>query len=124
MIGMGSGMAAECILAHGARTSAYAPRHEARRSQGAGHRRSKRDRRGDRAPARGRGGERRDRRLDAGAGEVAEEVGGEAVQLDVTEVASVAAVVEALGPFEVLVNNAGTDEFGFFTRPTRVFGSG
>jgi 2-hydroxycyclohexanecarboxyl-CoA dehydrogenase len=51
-----------------------------------------------------------------GAGKVASEVGGEAVGLDVTEVASAAAVVEQLGPFEILVNNAGTDEFGFFTQ--------
>ena len=53
---------------------------------------------------------------EEGAGKVAGEVGGEAVQLDVTEPASAAAVVEALGPFEVLVNNAGMDEFGFFTQ--------
>jgi 2-hydroxycyclohexanecarboxyl-CoA dehydrogenase len=53
---------------------------------------------------------------EEGAREVADEVGGEAVQLDVTEVASAAAVVEALGPFEVLINNAGMDEFGFFTQ--------
>ena len=50
-----------------------------------------------------------------GAREVAGEFGGEAVGLDVTEAASVAAVVEELGPFEILVNNAGMDEFGFFT---------
>ena len=53
---------------------------------------------------------------EEGAGKVAGEIGGEAVQLDVTEPASAAAVVEALGPFEVLVNNAGMDEFGFFTQ--------
>jgi 2-hydroxycyclohexanecarboxyl-CoA dehydrogenase len=52
----------------------------------------------------------------AGAGEVASEFGGEAVGLDVTEAASAAAVVEELGPFEILVNNAGMDEFGFFTQ--------
>jgi NAD(P)-dependent dehydrogenase (short-subunit alcohol dehydrogenase family) len=46
-----------------------------------------------------------------GAGNVAKEVGGEAVGLDVTEVASAPAVVE-----QILVNNAGTDEFGFFTQ--------
>ena len=50
-----------------------------------------------------------------GAREVASEFGGEAVGLDVTETASAAAVVEELGPFEILVNNAGMDEFGFFT---------
>jgi NAD(P)-dependent dehydrogenase (short-subunit alcohol dehydrogenase family) len=51
-----------------------------------------------------------------GAGKVASEVGGEAVGLDVTKLASAGAVVEQLGPFEILVNNAGTDEFGFFTQ--------
>jgi 2-hydroxycyclohexanecarboxyl-CoA dehydrogenase len=52
---------------------------------------------------------------DEGAHQVADEFGGEAVGLDVTEPASVAAVIEELGPFEILVNNAGMDEFGFFT---------
>jgi 2-hydroxycyclohexanecarboxyl-CoA dehydrogenase len=50
-----------------------------------------------------------------GAGEVAGELGGEAVRLDATELASVAGVAETLGPFQVLVNNAGMDEFAFFT---------
>jgi NAD(P)-dependent dehydrogenase (short-subunit alcohol dehydrogenase family) len=50
-----------------------------------------------------------------GAGEVAGELGGEAVRLDVTELASVAGVAETLGPFQILVNNAGMDEFAFFT---------
>ncbi len=51
-----------------------------------------------------------------GGHDVADEFGGEAVGLDVTEAASVAAVVEELGPFEILINNAGMDEFGFFTQ--------
>jgi 2-hydroxycyclohexanecarboxyl-CoA dehydrogenase len=51
-----------------------------------------------------------------GGHDVADEFGGEAVGLDVTETASVAAVVEELGPFEILINNAGMDEFGFFTQ--------
>jgi NAD(P)-dependent dehydrogenase (short-subunit alcohol dehydrogenase family) len=55
---------------------------------------------------------------EEGAREVAADAGGEAVVLDVTETASAAAVVEALGPFEILVNNAGTDDFGFFTEMT------
>ena len=50
-----------------------------------------------------------------GAGAVAGELGGEAVRLDVTELASVAGVAETLGPFQILVNNAGMDEFAFFT---------
>jgi NAD(P)-dependent dehydrogenase (short-subunit alcohol dehydrogenase family) len=51
-----------------------------------------------------------------GAGKVAAELGGDAVGLDVTEPSSASAVVDELGPFAILVNNAGTDEFGFFTQ--------
>jgi NAD(P)-dependent dehydrogenase (short-subunit alcohol dehydrogenase family) len=51
-----------------------------------------------------------------GGGEVAAELGGNAVGLDVTEASAATAVVDELGPFEILVNNAGTDEFGFFTQ--------
>jgi 2-hydroxycyclohexanecarboxyl-CoA dehydrogenase len=53
-----------------------------------------------------------------GAREVASQIDGEAFEIDVTDAASVrdgvAAVERALGPTGVLVNNAGTDEFGFF----------
>jgi 2-hydroxycyclohexanecarboxyl-CoA dehydrogenase len=57
--------------------------------------------------------------LDVGrAGEVASEIGGRAYELDVRSTESVrGAVQEAesdLGPLDVLVNNAGYDEFGFF----------
>jgi len=52
------------------------------------------------------------------AREVAGEVDGIAVELDVTNVASVDAAVAQvageLGPIDVLVNNAGTDRFAFF----------
>src|SRR2546428_12956112 len=41
--------------------------------------------------------------------------GGEVLALSVSQTASDTAVVEELGPFEILVNNAGMDEFGFFT---------
>src|SRR3954465_9371996 len=55
--------------------------------------------------------------LDA-AREVAAEIDGFATELDVTDTASVgravAAVAEALGAVDVLVNNAGTDRFAFF----------
>jgi 2-hydroxycyclohexanecarboxyl-CoA dehydrogenase len=51
-----------------------------------------------------------------GAREVADEVGGEAVRLDVTDPEAAASVIESHGPFEILVNNAGIDEFGFFTQ--------
>jgi 2-hydroxycyclohexanecarboxyl-CoA dehydrogenase len=52
---------------------------------------------------------------EEGAAEVAAELGGDAVGLDVARPSSAAAVVEELGPFAILVNNAGVDEFGFFT---------
>lgn len=55
---------------------------------------------------------------EEGARAVASEIDGAAVVMDVSEVASVGAgvdaAVEALGPIDVLVNNAGTDRFAFF----------
>jgi 2-hydroxycyclohexanecarboxyl-CoA dehydrogenase len=55
---------------------------------------------------------------EEGAREVAGEIDGLAVRLDVADAASVragvAAVVSALGDVDVLVNNAGTDRFAFF----------
>jgi 2-hydroxycyclohexanecarboxyl-CoA dehydrogenase len=54
----------------------------------------------------------------AGAEQVGGEIGAEAVALDVTDPGAAASVVEAQGPFEILVNNAGTDDFGFFTDMT------
>ena len=54
-----------------------------------------------------------------GAGEVADEIDGAAYELDVRSDASIRAAVEAaerdLGPIDVLVNNAGYDEWGWFT---------
>src|SRR5688500_16267727 len=53
-----------------------------------------------------------------GAREVASDVDGAALEMDVRDRRSVQAAVTAteadLGPVALLVNNAGTDEFGFF----------
>jgi 2-hydroxycyclohexanecarboxyl-CoA dehydrogenase len=50
-----------------------------------------------------------------GAERIAGEVNGHPLELDVTEIESAQAALVATGPLDVLVNNAGTDEFGFFT---------
>jgi 2-hydroxycyclohexanecarboxyl-CoA dehydrogenase len=50
-----------------------------------------------------------------GAAKVAGEIGAESAALDVTDHEAAAAVVSEHGPFGILVNNAGTDQFGFFT---------
>jgi len=53
-----------------------------------------------------------------GAREVAAEIGGAAYELDVRSTDSIRAALDAaeaeLQPFDVLINNAGYDEFGFF----------
>ena len=52
---------------------------------------------------------------DDGAAAVAAEVDGHAVHLDVTDPESARAAIEtAGGTLEILINNAGMDEFGFF----------
>src|SRR6202000_351940 len=54
-----------------------------------------------------------------GAEKVAGEVNGHAIELDVTSLDSAKAAVEAIGTdLAILVNNAGTDEFGFFPLTT------
>lgn len=53
-----------------------------------------------------------------GAAEVAGEIGAEAAALDVTEPEASVGVVAEHGPFSILVNNAGTDDFAFFTEIT------
>jgi len=53
-----------------------------------------------------------------GAERVAGEINGHALRLDVTEIESARAAVAETGALDVLVNNAGTDEFGFFTYTT------
>jgi 2-hydroxycyclohexanecarboxyl-CoA dehydrogenase len=49
------------------------------------------------------------------AREVAGEISADAVRLDVTDFESAKAAVDGAGTLDVLVNNAGNDEFGFFT---------
>lgn len=57
---------------------------------------------------------------EQGAEEVASELDGLAVRLDVTDTDSIAQAVDRvqaqLGPIDVLVNNAGTDLFSFFVK--------
>jgi 2-hydroxycyclohexanecarboxyl-CoA dehydrogenase len=53
-----------------------------------------------------------------GAERVAGEIAGHWLELDVTDLESARAGIEAVGVPDVLVNNAGTDEFGFFTFTT------
>ncbi|PTL58406.1 SDR family NAD(P)-dependent oxidoreductase [Paraconexibacter algicola] len=49
------------------------------------------------------------------AQEVAGEIGGSAVQMDISDAEATMAAVAALGPLDVLVNNAGFDDFAYFT---------
>ncbi len=51
-----------------------------------------------------------------GARDVAGEVSGDHVEMDVADVDSVRAAVAQSGRIDVLVNNAGTDRFSFFTK--------
>ena len=55
---------------------------------------------------------------EAGARDVAGEIDGQAVRMDVADAASAraggAGAADALGPLDVVVNNAGTDRFAFF----------
>ena len=49
---------------------------------------------------------------------VASEIGGEAVSVDIADAEAVIAVVKAAGTLDVLVNNAGFDDFDFLTNTT------
>ena len=53
-----------------------------------------------------------------GAKEVAGEISAEAVELDVTDLDSAKAAVDGAGGVDILINNAGTDDFGFFADMT------
>ncbi|MGZ5313651.1 MAG: SDR family NAD(P)-dependent oxidoreductase [Solirubrobacterales bacterium] len=55
---------------------------------------------------------------EEGAREVAGEIDAEVVKLDVTDLDSAKAAAEAAGTLDILINNAGTDEFGFFVDTT------
>jgi 2-hydroxycyclohexanecarboxyl-CoA dehydrogenase len=55
-----------------------------------------------------------------GATEVAGEISGLSIHLDVTDLGSAQAAVDSAGPpIDILINNAGTDEFGFFAQTTQ-----
>jgi len=51
----------------------------------------------------------------AGARNIAAEIGGRAIELDVADPARVQAAIAEAGPFAILVNNAGVDQHAFFT---------
>lgn len=53
-----------------------------------------------------------------GAEGVAGEISGHALSLDVSDIESARAAVESAGTLDILINNAGMDEFGFFTQTT------
>ena len=53
-----------------------------------------------------------------GAEKVAGEINGHAVELDVTSLDSARAAIEEIEDLAILINNAGTDEFGFFPLTT------
>jgi 2-hydroxycyclohexanecarboxyl-CoA dehydrogenase len=55
---------------------------------------------------------------DDGASKVAAEIGGHSTGLDVTDTDSARTAIEAIDGLDVLINNAGTDEFGFFNQTT------
>jgi 2-hydroxycyclohexanecarboxyl-CoA dehydrogenase len=55
---------------------------------------------------------------EEGARGVAAEIDADAAYLDVADAELAAAIVKGHGPFAILVNNAGTDDFAFFTDMT------
>jgi 2-hydroxycyclohexanecarboxyl-CoA dehydrogenase len=55
---------------------------------------------------------------EGGAATIAADIGGHALQLDVTDYEATQTAIGSTGGLDVLVNNAGTDEFGFFNQTT------
>jgi 2-hydroxycyclohexanecarboxyl-CoA dehydrogenase len=53
-------------------------------------------------------------RNEAGAGEVAAEIGGSALAVDVSDDAAVREAFAGVGAVDILINNAGIDRWGFF----------
>ena len=54
----------------------------------------------------------------AGAQALAEATGVAFAALDLTDFAAVRAAIDRLGPFDIVVNNAGVDQHAFFTQTT------
>jgi 2-hydroxycyclohexanecarboxyl-CoA dehydrogenase len=54
-----------------------------------------------------------------GAEKVAGEIAGHAVELDVTDLDAARSAVHAVGELDILINNAGMDNFGFFVYVTQ-----
>lgn len=55
--------------------------------------------------------------IDLGAAKrLASEIGARAAPLDVTDLDAVQALIEARGPFQILVNNVGVDQHAYFTQ--------
>jgi len=52
------------------------------------------------------------------AGELAAGIGARAVELDVADAAAARSAIESAGPLDVLINNAGVDDYAFFTAMT------
>jgi 2-hydroxycyclohexanecarboxyl-CoA dehydrogenase len=55
---------------------------------------------------------------ESAAAETAADIGGHAMHLDVTDHDAAKEAIESIGGLDVVVNNAGTDEFGFFNLTT------
>jgi NAD(P)-dependent dehydrogenase (short-subunit alcohol dehydrogenase family) len=54
----------------------------------------------------------------AAARELAARIGARAIEVDVADVVAARTAIESAGPLDVLINNAGVDDFAFFTATT------